>query len=75
LRLIRQHHPLVAPDTDPLDPKRVLLEFVVPTQGPAPKDKAKGQSQPPTAQARLYLGVGMTAVYPLNWPHQAPIYW
>ena len=61
LRFIERHRPSLAPDTDPQNARRVLLEFRVPTRRAlnSTTDLA-GESN----EARLYLGLTLVAVDP-----------
>lgn len=82
LRLIDAHRPRYVPALDPLDPDRVLLEFVVPVGAAAP-GSAPG---PASGAARLYLALNFSGLdpktqaqtrlsLPASFPRSAPVAW
>ena len=65
LRLIEGYKAIHAPWVDPLDARRLILEFNVPTVR-----TGSGSAKAGTAAARLYLGLNLSAIDPTT---QAPV--
>ncbi len=75
LRMMERFTPRMVPAVDPLNPSRVLLEFMVPVAR-----SASLPSSAATGQALLYLGLNLSAVdaktqtgTPLTWPGGFPV--